>query len=113
MISVAIISFLVPLYHCFVLRVRFQILSTVCCFTTLLVNKIGSKLINNCSKICLKSTKISPGRVLEEGLGAQWTAERAQKLAEDENHGSWTPLGALPWVSSEAQHDPEVVQKRF
>ena len=106
MISVAIMSFLVPLYHCFVLRVRFQILSTVCCFTTQSVNQIGSKLINNWSKICLKSTKIRPGRALEEGLGAQLTAERGQKLAEEENHGSWTHLGALAWVSSESSTRP-------
>ena len=70
------------------------------------MNKIGLKLINNGSKICLKSTKIRLKTALEEGLEAQLTTERGKKLAEEENHGSWTPLGALSWVSSESSTRP-------
>ena len=86
---------------------------SVCCFTAQSVNKIGWKLINNCSKICLKFTKIRLGRALEGGLGAQLAAERGQRLEEDENHGSWTPLTLFLGSHLRAQHDPGVFQKGF
>ena len=43
--------------------------------------------------------KIRPGSSLERGHRTQLAPGTAQKLQEDENHGSWTPLGTLPWVS--------------
>ena len=57
-----------------------------------------SKLISKCSKISLKSIKTRLGRALESGPRAQLALGRAQKLQEDENHGTWTTLGlSLIW----------------
>ena len=67
----------------------------------------GSTLVNNWSKFCLKFIKKRPGRALERGPGDQMAPGRAQKLQEDENHGS------LLGCHLRAQHDPEAFQKWF
>ena len=74
---------------------------------------ISSKFINNCSKICLKSTQIGPGRALEGGLGVQLAAERVKSLRNTKTIVSGPPLAPCLGSHLRVQYDPEVVQKRF
>ena len=54
------------------------------------------------SQNLFKNDKNRGGRALERKPGAQLAAGSSQKREEDENQGSWIPLGALPWVSFES-----------
>ena len=69
--------------------------------------------MNNCLKICLKSTKNRGGRALERKPGAQLAAGSSQKLEEDENQGSWTPLALCLGSHLRAQRDSEAAQKHW
>ena len=74
---------------------------------------LSAKLMNNCSKICLKSTKKELGGCWKGGQEPKWLLEGVKSLRKTKTIVRGPPLETFIGSHLRAWNDPEAVQKRF